>query len=534
MNIMSKYNSREIISQKLLLKDKYYDYYDNVLISLGLSKFYILYNNYFYFGIKEISNQNIIKTKFENIEKEYNSFLNKIFNKYSCETLILELGIIYTKLQKIYLKNDKILEYDIENSDTIKSIAYPAKLADLMSRKIKNLTEIIIIKDNHKLDFGFSNHDYKKLIILSYYYSTYIFYSSRSKLSKDYENGTSEFYIFPDSLEPICTIIADQENSTNDNKLFFNYNSGIGEITNTDFNDSFLIEKGITFENYTDFMQLIINHLNVKKRINGKIEKLTFLNILKQYYPTVILDKFKMECILTKNSFEENENNLFKNNCKHRLDTTPIININDKYYILNEGFIWNSKNFWNNVHAIGLTPYISNNKDKILNSFEKIVKNISLLFEKDIIKILESINNNIDIRHNKKSKDIFKNKNISDNEWDIIAIDHENKYIFDIEAKFLSTSMTESGLSNDLKKLVGKSPKSYKNKFEKRINIENANKQDFLDFCNADENYKIIRIMVTSKVVDLNIKSTTRSFLIIHYQGLKKYLLKNFFISIKQ
>lgn len=106
MNIMSKYNSREIISQKLLLKDKYYDYYDNVLISLGLSKFYILYNNYFYFGIKEISNQNIIKTKFENIEKEYNSFLNKIFNKYSCETLILELGIIYTKLQKIYLKND--------------------------------------------------------------------------------------------------------------------------------------------------------------------------------------------------------------------------------------------------------------------------------------------------------------------------------------------------------------------------------------------------------------------------------------------
>ena len=140
MNIMSKYNSREIISQKLLLKDKYYDYYDNVLISLGLSKFYILYNNYFYFGIKEISNQNIIKTKFENIEKEYNSFLNKIFNKYSCETLILELGIIYTKLQKIYLKNDKILEYDIENSDTIKSIAYPAKLADLMSRKIQNFT----------------------------------------------------------------------------------------------------------------------------------------------------------------------------------------------------------------------------------------------------------------------------------------------------------------------------------------------------------------------------------------------------------
>ncbi len=59
----------------------------------------------------------------------------------------------------------------------------------------------------------------------------------------------------------------------------------------------------------------------------------------------------------------------------------------------------------------------------------------------------------MEVYSNKKTKEIFKNENIEDNEWDVIAVDHNNKYVFDIEAKFLSTSMTESGLSNDLKKL---------------------------------------------------------------------------------
>lgn len=527
--IMSKYKSKKIIPQTLLNNNNYYYYYDNVLVSLGLSKFYILFNNYLYFGTKEISNQDTIKRKFENIEQIYNSFLDKIYNKYNSETLTLELGTIYTKLQKIYLSNNDVLGNNIKDKETIKNIAYPAKVADLMARKVKTLTEIVITKDNHKLDFPFSNYDYRKLIILLYYYSTYIFYSSRSRLSKDYENGISKFYIFPTSLEPICTNIPGQENSTNDNRLYFNYNSGIGETTNKDFNNSFLVEKGITFENYTNFMQLIINSLNTQGIINGKIEKPKLFNILKDNYSTINLDRFKKECVLTKNSFEANEKDLFKNNCKHRLDTTPIININDKYYILNKGFIWNSKNFWNNVHSTGLTPYISDKKDKILISSKKIVSNITSLFEKDIIKVFKSINNNIDIRHNKKSKDIFKNKNIGDNEWDIIVIDHKNKYIFDVEAKFLSTSMTESGLSNDLKKLIGKSAKNYKNKFEKRIDIENSNKQEFLNFCRADESYKIIHIMVTSKVVSLNIESVNRNFLIIHYEGLEKYILNTFF-----
>lgn len=526
---MSKYKLKKIIPQKFSLENNNHDYYENVLVSLGLSKFYIRYNNYFYFGTNDITDQATIKLKFENLQNVYDSFLDKVYKKYSNETLILEFGIIYTKLQKIHLCNDEVLELGINDKEKEKDISYPAKLADLMARKIKTLTEIAIIKNNNKFDFGFSNSDYKKFIILLYYYSVYSFYNSKSKLSQDYENGIVEFYIFPDSLEPICTIIPEQRNSVNENGLRFNYNSGIGSTTNKDFNNSFFEEKGITFDNYINLMDSIIKSLNKKGHINGKIQKIKFYNILKDSYPLMNIEKFKRECILTNNIFESTENNLYKNNCKHRLDTTPIIDSGSDYYILNEGFLWNSKNFWNNVHSIGLTPYIDINKDKILVSLESIINNITSLFETDIINIFLKINDKISIHHNKKTKDIFKSKNIQNNEWDIIAIDHGNKYIFDIEAKFLSTSMTESGLSNDLKKIVGDSHNSYKNKFEKRIDIENNNLKEFLSFCEADESYNIVHIMVTSKIVDLNIESIKRRFLIVHYEGLEKYILNRFY-----
>lgn len=524
---MSRYKSKKIVPQKLFLDNKSYDYYNNVLISLGLSKFYILYNNYFYFGRNEIDNQDIIKAKFSHIEETYNSFIDRICKKYDCETLVLEFGVIYTKLQKIHLINDDALEHGLNDKEIKKNISYSAKLADLMSRKIKTLSEIVIIKNNHKKDFGFTNFDYKKLIILLYYYSIYIFYDSKSKLSKYYENGVTNFYIFPKSLEPICTAILGQNNSVNDNELRFNYDAKLGEIINYEFDDAFSKEKGISFECYINLMQSIIDSLKKKKQINGRISKAKLYHILKSNYPNIDLDTFENECILKKESFETTENNLYKNNCKHRLDTAPIIDINDKYYLLNEGFLWNSKNFWNNVHSIGLTPYISDKTDKILTSLESIIKNITSLFEQDIIKVFKKIDKDIKIYNNVKSKTIFKDKNIEDNEWDIIAVDYKNKYIFDVEAKFLSTSLTESSLSNDLKKLIG-DHNSYKNKFEKRIDIENTNMEEFLNFCDADDNYNIVHIMVTSKVVDLNIQSETRHFLIIHYEGLEYFILNNF------
>ena len=52
---------------------------------------------------------------------------------------------------------------------------------------------------------------------------------------------------------------------------------------------------------------------------------------------------------------------------------------------------------------------------------------------------------------------------------------------------------------------------------------------EFLNFCDADKSFEIIHIMVTSKVVDFNLKSDKRSFFIIHFDGLKKYILNNFY-----
>lgn len=130
---------------------------------------------------------------------------------------------------------------------------------------------------------------------------------------------------------------------------------------------------------------------------------------------------------------------------------------------------------------------------------------------------------------NKKTKDIFLRKNVPQNEWDIIVVDMNKHIIFNVEAKFLSTSLTESGLSNDLKKFVGNPNKNYVKKFEKRISIINDNLDDFISFCNADNSYKIENIMVVSKVIDLNIESPERNFKIIHYAGLQEYLLNTYY-----
>lgn len=143
---------------------------------------------------------------------------------------------------------------------------------------------------------------------------------------------------------------------------------------------------------------------------------------------------------------------MYKNNCKHRLDTTSIISIDDNYLLINYGFIWNCTNFWRNVYSIGLTPYVTKDDDSLLKSVDKIVRKISIAFQKDIVKLLKQINDRFIIYENVHANDIFKKVILSENEWDIIAIDHSKKLIFNIESKFFTTSLTESGLANDLKK----------------------------------------------------------------------------------
>ncbi len=145
-----------------------------------------------------------------------------------------------------------------------------------------------------------------------------------------------------------------------------------------------------------------------------------------------------------------------------------------------------------------------------------------------MLRTFESIIQNRTVFTNRKTKDIFGRKNIDDNEWDIIIVDCDKHIIFDVEAKFISTSLTESRLSNDLKKFV-KSKKGYIEKFEKRIRIENENLGDFTTFCKADTSYTIEHIMVTSKIMELNIESPDRNFKIIHFDRLKNYLIKSYY-----
>ena len=519
---MSKYRKYKLKLKKILHSKGYTNYYDCVLTQLGLSPFFIRYNNYCYFGPADLSDQTIIHDKFSHIIKKFEEFLNYLYKKYSVSTLVLELGIVYSKLQEIHLKNDEILGKYIFN-DNILEVSYPAKAADIMARKIKNITELVILKDNHRFDFGLSNKDYKKIIMLLYYYSLFIFYNSKSKLSGECIDAPTEFRIFPSSIDPIATIILEQDNSNNENLLHFNYNPNFDSI-DSNFNETFLNEKGIKCGDYVKLLDDLSASLKKKDMLNGRLKKDVLFDILKRDYPYTDIEKFQKECILTNGSFESNENELYKNNCKHRLDTTPIISIDDNYLLLNYGFIWNCSNFWKNVYSIGLTPYVTKDGDALLKSVDKIVEKISIAFQKDIVKLLKQINNHFIIYENKHTNDIFKKASLPENEWDIIAINHYKKLIFNIESKFFTTSMTESGLANDLKKMIKDNKNSYKNKFEKRVRIVEDNIEEFNAFCKSNNEYVIENIMVTSKVIDLNIISKTRRFKIVHFDGLKKFL----------
>lgn len=519
---MSKYRKQKLKLKSVAHSDGYVNYYDSVLTQLGLSPFFIRYNNYCHFGTIDLGSQTIIYDKFSFITKEFEEFLDYLYKKYSVSTLVLEFGVVYSKLQEIHLKNDEILgEYIF--ADNILDVSYPAKAADIMARKIKNITELVILKDNRKFDFGLSNKDYKKMIILLYYYSIFIFYNSKSKLSGECIDSPTEFRIFPSSIEPIATIILEQDNSNNENLLYFNYNPNFDGV-DSNFNETFLNEKGIKCNDYVKLLDDLSVSLKKKDMLNGRLKKDVLFDILRRDYPYIDIEKFQKECILSNSSFESNENELYKNNCKYRLDTTPIISIDDNYLLLNYGFIWNCSNFWKNVYSIGLTPYVTKEDDSLLKSVDKIVEKISISFQKDIVKLLKQINNQFIIYENKHTNDIFKKVILSENEWDIIAIDHHKKVIFNIESKFFTTSMTESGLANDLKKMIKDNKNSYKNKFEKRIRMVEDNLEEFYTFCESKSEYVIENIMVTSKVIDLNIVSESRRFKIVHFDGLKKFL----------
>lgn len=507
-----------------------YQYCKNILLSLGLSENYILFNNRYFFGSNDIRNQAIINQKFEKISRIFWHFLELLYKKYSCEQLCLFFGSIYSNLEKIRIMNFELKGKNLLNEEIKNDIAYTCSVADLMGRKLKNLIEIIIFENNKRIWFNVNSQYYKRFIILLYYYSIFDFYNNRNHLSANYENGTSMIYVFPNNIDPINVSISEFNNIQRDN-IFTNYDAGVmNNLNNDEFNRAFQIEKGISFVDYFSLMNEIQFFLKKKGLEQIKIEKKEFHSIIKKRYSNIDINVFCNECILTKKNLVSREQ-LYKNNGKYRLDTTPIIDIGKDYYIIVKSIIANSRNYWNNVYAIGLTPYTlkNNNKDKIIIATEKIIKNISKKFELEIKQIFENTINhdNYLIFLNKTTKDIFKNDKENENEWDCIVVDHNNHIIFNVEVKFINTSLTESGLANDLKRFFKK--KGYIEKFEKRIEIINDNIPEFLNFCKADNTYKIEHFFITSKLIFINSKSNNRSFTILNYKQLQKYLLDNYY-----
>lgn len=97
---MSKYRKQKLHLKKIMHSKGYTDCYCSVLTQLGLSPFFIRYNNYCYFGNIDLDDQTIIHNKFNHIVKEFENFLNYLYKKYSVSTLVLEFGVVYSKLQE--------------------------------------------------------------------------------------------------------------------------------------------------------------------------------------------------------------------------------------------------------------------------------------------------------------------------------------------------------------------------------------------------------------------------------------------------
>ena len=90
-----------------------FQYCNNVLLALGLTENFILFNNHYFFGFKDIDDQ-----------------------------VVIGLGGIYSKLEQIRIMNSNLKLEQINGAEQIKDISYPCSVADLMGRKIKYIIEI--------------------------------------------------------------------------------------------------------------------------------------------------------------------------------------------------------------------------------------------------------------------------------------------------------------------------------------------------------------------------------------------------------
>ncbi len=119
-------NNDELIKLKSInINETEFQYCNNVLLALGLTENFILFNNHYFFGFKDIDDQVVIKHKFEGISRLFDFYLNKLYKKYNREHLIIGLGGIYSKLEQIRILNSNLKLEQINGAEQIKDISYP-------------------------------------------------------------------------------------------------------------------------------------------------------------------------------------------------------------------------------------------------------------------------------------------------------------------------------------------------------------------------------------------------------------------------
>lgn len=514
---MKKINKKLKLTEKCLIGSKQFLYTKDILGAFHISKIYRRFFNMKMFGPDNITDQIVIQDNIKKWGNESESFYNFLIKKYHINYLLKSFGLIYSKCYD--------LSYDIRNvktsleefpEDIILDINYTGIAAELMSKSLKFLLERIIKENNTSgKKMYLSNKDYNSFLTYLLNWSLLGFYNSRNSLSKT--SVKTKIYIYPIETATINSEINITGTCTNENMTRTNYNPGLFNEISDDFNNAFKKQRGLYFSEYDNFLS---NFLKYFKRSKSNIVELSyeeFQTYLKNVIITFEFEKIIRENCLTIDDMDKvDPKHIYKSVNKNRMDIKPFIIINDKVLCI-KGLIHNSLQIWRNVYNQGMLPYGS--KDLITTEVEKLNLLISEKFLTDVIKIFKDMGC---ITHkNVEYGNIFSRQPINYGDYDVIAINKEQKVVYNVEVKYIGTSLTASGLENDLYDYYKKNGHAYK--CNRRNSLLLDNKKLFLEYFDIP-NYELRNIMVISKPLDVKIKDEDYNFITLCYSMLKKYL----------
>lgn len=514
--MFKKINKKINYQKNYIDKEKEILYSNDLLGSLHISPIYRRFLNSKIFGYADILDQKIINNKINDWGNMFESFFEYLINKYNVKYMIKSLGIIYSNTERIaYEVRENKANITNICDDVITDLDYNGNAAELMSREIKILMERTILRNN-KLGVKslFSNKDYKKFLTYQFNWSIMSFYSSRNNISK---TGIKiEIQIYPFRKDTINTGTFIEGTCKNNNLSRQNYNPKLFPNISEEFNQAFKLEKQLSFSTFDTMLNTFLNYFNNRKNRILLIPLEKFEKIIRKNYKKINLEKFISNNCLSNMNINVEYRNIYKSKHKYRLDTVPFILIDNEILII-KGVIHNSLYYWRNVYNQGIIPY--NDKDlitsaaKIANNIisEKMVKDTELIFKK------QNNRTYTNVKYNK----IFGNQPIDYGDFDIISINDEKKILFNIEVKYIGTSMTGSELETDLYAFY--SEKGHAFKCNRRNQFMLHNKSTFLKHFDALE-YKIVNLMLISKPMEVKIRDDKYNFETVYYFGLEEYI----------